>query len=187
MKKYKEFLQKLMKIELFTGGIIIIIMVSLMCMEIVMRYFVNRPIVWVQEFVIFLFILITALGASVAVKTKSHIEIDTVILLFPKKSVKYINVIASLGMLAALVFLLVQLPTSMRIQNMSTTSSLPINFPRGYYYSMPLMLSVIGMFISKAYYFYYEIKVMLGHEVGKDIEIKHVDHIQGIDVEMEEI
>ena len=187
MKRYKCFLQKWMKAELFIGGIIILVLVSLMCMEIVMRYFLNSPIVWVQEFVIFLFILITAIGASVAVKTQSHIAIDTVLLLFPKKAVEVINVIASVGMLASLVVLMVYLPKTMSIQNMSTTSSLPLNFPRGYYYSLPVLLSVIGMFIGQLYHLYYEVQIVLGHEVVDDIEIKHIDHVRGIDVEMEEI
>lgn len=187
MNKYRDFLKGMMKWELIIGGMIVVVLVVLMCSEIVMRYFLNRPLIWVQEFVIFLFIMATSIGASIAVKTKSHIEIDTIIRLLPDSVVRILDVFGSVIVLGCLVFLMVKLPDAMRVQNMSSTSSLLINFPRGYYYSFPILLSVFGMFVSKVYYFFFDVKRMLGYQVSDDYDAGLAKNVKGLDAQKEEL
>jgi hypothetical protein len=40
---------------------------------------------------------------------------------------------------------------------------LPINFPKGFYYSLPILVSVVGMIAGKLYYLVYEIGELFGH------------------------
>lgn len=187
MKYFRSLLRFFMSLELAIGALLVVMIVILISMEIIMRYFVGNPIVWVQEFVLYLFIVITALGASVAIKTNSHIEIDTIVRLLPQKALNIVNVVVSLIILGSLLFLANKLPAAIKIQNMSKTSSLPINFPRGYYYSMPILVSVWGMIISKLYYFYYEIRELIGLENSEDYNLELPQLISEPDLPIEDV
>lgn len=171
MTKVKWFLKGLMKVEMIIGGLLVISIVLFMCTEIVMRYIFESPIIFIQEFVTFLFIVITALGASVGMKSFCHITIDTLVRLLSERMQIFFKVLASVLMCVCFIFLITKLPGIIRTQNMSKTSSLPINFPRGYYYSLPILYSVIVMLITNLYYLYYFILEMIGRSVTDEFWI----------------
>lgn len=57
-------------------------------MQIVYRYVLLKPIPWAEEVARYLFVWISFLGAGVAVKNKSHVGVEFVINLLPKKTTK---------------------------------------------------------------------------------------------------
>ena len=59
MRSVKKVLEKIMAAEVVIGGLLIILMVGIMVLEVIMRYIFNNSIIWVQEFVIMVFIWIT--------------------------------------------------------------------------------------------------------------------------------
>ncbi|HCM27750.1 MAG: hypothetical protein A2Z99_16455 [Treponema sp. GWB1_62_6] len=162
MKIVKGFLQGAMRVQLAVGAVLALYIIAVMVTEIVMRYVFNNSIIWIQESVMLAFIWITALGASCALITDSHVKIDTFSRALPPRAQKFLKVFVSLVVMACLVFLAATLPKSIRIQNKSRTASLPINFPKGYYYSLPILFSVAGMMIAKLYYLFYEIRDLFG-------------------------
>ena len=59
-------------------------------MQIIYRYVLLQPISWAEEVARYLFVWISFLGAGIAVKNKSHVGVEFVIKLFPKKITKII-------------------------------------------------------------------------------------------------
>jgi len=158
----KKCLEGLMRVELVAGAFLAIYIIGVMVVEIVMRYIFNNSIIWIQESVMLAFIWVTALGATCALMTESHIMIDTLIRFFPERARRVLKVLISLAVIACLIFLASTLPVAINIQNKSKTASLPINFKKGYYYSLPILVSVWGMLAAKLYYLVYEIRDALG-------------------------
>ena len=171
MNHLKEALKAIMRVQLAVGAVLALYIISVMVLEIVMRYVFNNSIIWIQESVMLAFIWITALGASCALITGSHVKIDTFSRSLPPGAQKFLKVFVSLLVMACLVFLASTLPKSIQIQNKSSTASLPINFPKGYYYSFPILFSVAGMMMAKLYYLFYEIRDLLGLAVPLDYAI----------------
>jgi len=168
VKIVKKMLEEIMKVEVVIAACLVIAMVSIMVLEVIMRYVFNNSLVWVQEFAILLFIWITMLGASASSMSKGHITITTFSQFISGKWKNILEIIISLIIFGVLIYLLLTLPRSIIIQNKTATSSMPINIAKGHYYSTPLFLAVILMFITEVYYFYYEILTLFGKPIPDD-------------------
>ena len=89
-----------------SGGIILITMVGV-CLNVIMRYFFNRPIVGADEVTGYLLLYVTFLGTAWLLKDEGHVAVDFIVLkLRPRKQI-FLNVVTSMiGMIisAALVW-----------------------------------------------------------------------------------
>lgn len=168
MKYIKRILEEIMRLELLVAGFMLIAMVVVMIAEVVMRYVFNNSIVWVQEFVILLFIWITMLGGSAASMTKTHVTITTFSQYLSKKGKLGLQIMVSLVIIGVLLYLVMNLPASIAIQNKTRTSSMPINIAKGHYYSSPLLFAAILMLITEFYYIYYEVRMLFKKPVSDD-------------------
>ncbi|MDP1531176.1 MAG: TRAP transporter small permease [Rhodoferax sp.] len=182
MKPVKSLLRVVGQAELAIGAMLAIYIILIMVIEIVMRYIFNNSIIWVQETVMLAFIWITCLGASVAMMTESHISITTLTHALTPGVQKVLKVIVSLAVLGCLLFLAYTLPAAIANQNRTLTSSLPINFPRGMYYSLPIMVSVLIMIVTRLYYLVFEVRTCLGLTNPKDYGIDLVSSSKQEDV-----
>jgi len=168
MKKVKNILENIMSAEVLIGAFLVIVMVFIMVMEVIMRYIFNNPIIWVQEFVIMMFIWITMLGGSAALMMKTHVTITTFSQFFSDRWKTILQLLVSLIIIGVLIYLSMTLPDSIKIQNKTRTSSMPINIAKGHYYSTPLLIAVILMLLTQFYYVYFEVKMLLGKAVPED-------------------
>lgn len=172
MKYLKRTLEDLMNIEIWICGFMIIIMVLVMTIEIIMRYIFNSSLIWVQEFAIGEFIWIVALCGNIALMLQNHITIKTYSQFISEKRKIYLRFIPDIIVFLAILYMLLNLPGSIYIQNRTRTSALPINISKGIYYSVPLFFSSIVMLITQLYYFYYHILAILGKSEQVDYELK---------------
>jgi TRAP-type C4-dicarboxylate transport system permease small subunit len=172
MSQLKRLLEAIMKLELLIGALLIITMVGIMVLEVIMRYIFNNSIIWVQEFVIMIFIWITMLGASAASMTKTHVTITTFSQKLPPRWKTALQVLVSLVIIAVLIYLLQTLPATIAIQNKTKTSSMPLNIGKGHYYSTPLLIAAILMFVTQLYYLFYDISILLGRKVPEDFPLQ---------------
>ncbi|MEA5106504.1 MAG: TRAP transporter small permease [Sphaerochaeta associata] len=172
MRHVKRMLELIMGVELLIGGLLIIAMVAIMVLEVIMRYLFNNSIIWVQEFVIMIFIWMVMLGGSAASMTKTHVTITTFSQRLPGKWKVVLQVFVSLIVLAVLFYLLQTLPASISIQNKTKTSSMPLNIGKGHFYSTPLFVAVILMSITELYYLFYEVCLLLGKDIPEDYALK---------------
>lgn len=66
----------LSKVQYFFLILIFVTMITIMIAQVFWRYFLELPLTWSEEIARYLFIIVTYLGASIAVYEKSHIEIN---------------------------------------------------------------------------------------------------------------
>jgi TRAP-type C4-dicarboxylate transport system permease small subunit len=59
-------------------------MLAIMLAQVIWRYFLEMPLTWSEEIARYLFVVVTYLGAAIAIAEKSHIEINITDLIFDK-------------------------------------------------------------------------------------------------------
>ncbi len=64
--------------------VMFIVLLALMLIQVVYRYFLELPLPWTEEMARYVFVIVTYLGASIAVSNNSHIEINVRDLLLDK-------------------------------------------------------------------------------------------------------
>ncbi len=82
----------LVNLDLILAGACFIILVAITFAGVWMRYFFGNPFVWQEEIQLWLFLWIAFFGGSAAFRSKSHIEIEMVVEMFPEKVQKIIQV-----------------------------------------------------------------------------------------------
>lgn len=75
-------------------ALLIFIMLAV-CAEIVMRYFLNAPILWVVEISEVILLYITFLGAAWLLRREGHVRIDMLLTRLPPKPQVLLNIITS--------------------------------------------------------------------------------------------
>ena len=63
-------------IETRITGIFFFLMLVLLFIQVVCRYYLHLPLAWVEELIRYIFICVCYLGCAVAVKDRAHIEIN---------------------------------------------------------------------------------------------------------------
>ncbi|MGE5379711.1 MAG: TRAP transporter small permease [Methylocystaceae bacterium] len=76
MEKLEKFTNKLMAIELWITTPVFLIMLTLMLVQVVCRYFLQIPTPWLEEVCRFLFIASIFWGAAIATGERTLIEIN---------------------------------------------------------------------------------------------------------------
>jgi TRAP-type C4-dicarboxylate transport system permease small subunit len=61
-----------------------LVLLSLMLIQVIYRYFLELPLPWSEEIARYVFVIVTYLGASIAISENSHIEINVRDLLLGK-------------------------------------------------------------------------------------------------------
>jgi TRAP-type C4-dicarboxylate transport system permease small subunit len=76
------------------GGLLIFATVGT-CIDVLLRYSVNRPISWMLEITEYTMLYIPFLGAAFVLKEDGHIRIDLVLTFLGERSRGWLNVVAS--------------------------------------------------------------------------------------------
>ena len=90
--------------ELLTAIFFILLCLSV-TVQVIARYFFNLAFGWGEELPIFLFLWVSFLAAAIAYRDGSHLSVDFIVALFPKKvrfAIYYINLVLSLGFVLTL-------------------------------------------------------------------------------------
>jgi TRAP-type C4-dicarboxylate transport system permease small subunit len=125
-------------------------MTSLVFVSVLFRYVLNRPLAWTEELASLLFAWLTFVGAYVGFRTRSHIRIDTLMVLFPPAVRRTIGNCVDLCVLALLALFIWQ-------GFMLTRTTWSLEFPaleisRGYLYvSLPIgaCLMVLAILLAR--------------------------------------
>jgi len=104
----KHALRILQNLDLIIAGIALTVLIFITFFGVIMRYFVAKPFVWQEELQIICFVWITFMAAGAAFRTGSHVAIDIVVDLFPKKIQKIVDVLIYLTVVLVLLYLIVQ-------------------------------------------------------------------------------
>lgn len=89
-------------LDLVIGGTCLALLIILTTIGVVARYGLNRPLAWMEEVQMLLFIWMSFFGSSLAFRYGNHIAIEVVVEMFPVRGQKIINVINTILVLAVL-------------------------------------------------------------------------------------
>lgn len=92
------------RIETFVGVVMMLIIVGMVFVGAVTRYF-GRPIIWSVDLAQLLFIWVCMFGADAALKNKAHVGVDMLVRYFPAKLQKLIVLATYLLCMAFLAFM----------------------------------------------------------------------------------
>ena len=106
--KPKKLLNKLVNLDLIVAGAALGILIAYTFIAVIMRYFVNRPITWGEEFQLLCIVIIVFFGAGAGFRTGSHVAIDFVVDLLPWKTQKAIVVVMYVLSMVIMVYFFIQ-------------------------------------------------------------------------------
>jgi len=104
----KRILSKLQNIDVAIAGVVLGILIIYTFFAVIMRYFINRPIYWGEEFQLICIITIVFFGAGAGFRTGSHIAIDFLVDLLPLKLQKVITVVIYILSIVVMVYFFMQ-------------------------------------------------------------------------------
>jgi TRAP-type C4-dicarboxylate transport system permease small subunit len=104
----RKKLEKILNFDLFISCTAMAVLILLTFGAVVMRYFINRPIIWGEEVQLFCIVLVVFFGAGAGFRTGSHVAIDIVVDLLPKKVQRVIEIIIYIISLFVLIYFLYQ-------------------------------------------------------------------------------
>ena len=80
----------------FLGGVIIIFTMIAVCSEVVRRYFLNRPIIWVSEITEISLLFIAFLGTAWVLKKEGHVKVDILLIHLSSRIQALFGIISSI-------------------------------------------------------------------------------------------
>lgn len=106
LKKYSKLLDFIEKIEKILLTVTVGAMIVIMLYQVILRYIFRNSNAWSEELVGYLFVLDVMLGASIAIRRNSHLQIDMLINRFPPKVKSVFTIVATVVGIVFLCFLL---------------------------------------------------------------------------------
>lgn len=169
LPRYKRLLEGIGSAERGLGIALILYMVAAISVQVFTRYALGRPIAWVEESATYAFIWMSFVGASVGLKEGRHILIATFGAHLPPRLAAGLRTLVWSLVLLTLTILVVQGWKVMGVEGRSSTISLPIELPRSWFYSLPLMLSAASMTFTALYLLAQELPVIAGRPRMADL------------------
>ena len=77
MKRFLDVVNNITMVFAYISGALVVVMMVIMVFDVVMRHVLNRPTIWADEVSCFLLVGVSFLGAAYALKTDSHVRIET--------------------------------------------------------------------------------------------------------------
>lgn len=133
----KTFTDKLFNgVQLLLGGMLAI-MIALVFLNVVLRFFFNSGLVWSEEVSRYVFVYVIYLGAIVAMKENAHLGVDTFIKNCPEK-LKWLLFVLGRIIIIAVMAILFKGSLAMVIQS-STAKAAATGLPLSVVYGIGLL------------------------------------------------
>lgn len=137
LKKYSAFLDQLDKLLLVILAVLSAAMILVILYQVVLRYCFSAANVWAEELARFMFVWVTMLGASVAIRRNVHLRVDLVVD-FLKPRPRFILQIITYTMILLFLIYLCRLGVDLMSRTMINKSAglrIPMAYP---YAAIPL-------------------------------------------------
>ncbi|ADC52296.1 C4-dicarboxylate transport system (permease small protein) (plasmid) [Alkalihalophilus pseudofirmus OF4] len=121
-------------IEEFLLVVLSIVMVTLIGMQVFMRYIMSSSLPWSEELARYCFIWLVYIGISYGVKRQRHIKVDVVLLLLKDKAKVLLGIMANILFLGFAIFVVIYgYDLSQRLLQFGQTAT-SVNIPMGFIY-----------------------------------------------------
>ena len=158
LRGYSKFLDVLEKVEKAILAVTVGIMVIIIAYQVIMRYIFAHANSWSEELARYLFIYDVMIGAAIAIRRNSHLQIDILINLMKPKVRTILTIIATLAGMVFMVFLLSYSIT------MSAGLGIPMSIP---YSCMPV--GIVLMLLTSIEVLFKNISALRG--AGKEAQV----------------
>ena len=134
------------RVELTAACAMLIVIVSLICLQIVLRA-AAAPLGWAEEAGSYVFLWMIFLGAAAAHKQFLHIRIsllDGLGKTTRRTAIRFANLVV----IVVCAIILWHARGVIRMESNSMTTSLPVDLPRAWFYSVPLTYTAFSMLVT---------------------------------------
>ncbi|MCY4034418.1 MAG: TRAP transporter small permease subunit [Hyphomicrobiales bacterium] len=157
MKSARRFVRLVLfwigRVEMVIAAVVLIGIVGMIVAQVLLNAGLGNPITWEQEAGAYGLVWLTFIGASIGLKQMRHVTIVSFVGKLAPRPRYVVRAAVFACMLWALYILLRELLPIMMIESRSTTIALPIDLPRSYFFSVPLMASCILMTLTTLLFF----------------------------------
>lgn len=136
---------RLGQVEMVIAAAILLGIVLMIVVQVLLNAGLGNPITWEQEGGAYALVWLTFIGASIGLKQMRHVTIVSFVGKLPPRLRSAIRAAVFFGLLWTLYILIRELSPIMSIEARSMTVALPIDLPRSYFFSVPLMVSCVLM------------------------------------------
>ena len=163
LKGYSKFLDVLEKVEKAILAITVAIMIIIITYQVIMRYVFANANSWSEELARYLFIYDVMIGAAMAIRRNSHLQIDILINLMKPKARILLSIVATLAGMVFIGFLFAYSITLVQTgaRTMSAGLGIPMSIP---YACMPIGL--VLMFLTSIEFIFKNIEEL--RALGKE-------------------
>jgi C4-dicarboxylate transporter DctQ subunit len=103
MKKLMTLFDRVVDGMIFLAGVILVFIMLSVCMEVILRYFLNRPQMWVTEVTEVLLLYITFLGTTWLLRQEGHVKVDIILNRLKPKTLALLGIFSSaIGILVSI-------------------------------------------------------------------------------------
>ncbi|MEF2554294.1 TRAP transporter small permease [Aurantimonas sp. A2-1-M11] len=113
--------------------------------QVVSRYLFDLPLIWVEELATYSFIWATFLGASLALKYRRHVNIETVVATLGPRRQALFRATHAVIILTILAVLAPSIWAAIDIEMRRSTISLPVDIPAAWFFSVPFMVAATSL------------------------------------------
>ena len=104
LKRLARIMERVEGILATIAMVILTLIIFSVCLEIIMRYFLNRPLVWVVELTEYALLYVTFLGAAWLLKEGGHVRVDVVLNFMSRRwQTRWALFSSALGLLVSLI------------------------------------------------------------------------------------
>ncbi|MEM7442665.1 MAG: TRAP transporter small permease subunit [Pseudomonadota bacterium] len=134
-------LRRIGQVEMVVAAMILMGIVAMIVAQVLLNAGLGNPITWELEAGAYGLVWLTFLGASIGLKYMRHVTIASFVGKLPIRLGSAVRAVTFALMLWTLYVLIRELSPIMEIEARSMTVALPIELPRSYFFSVPLMIS----------------------------------------------
>lgn len=149
-------------VEILVAALILTGIVLMIVVQVALNMGLGNPLTWEQEAGSYALVWLTFLGASIALKQMRHVTIVSFVGLLPPRARAVVRALVFALMLWTLYVLMRELFPIMRIEARASTVALPIDLPRAYFFSVPLLLASGLMSLTVLLYFIEAVLTVFG-------------------------
>lgn len=150
----------LANLDAVVTGITLVTCVVMANLNVLFRYFLNAPLRWGEEFITSLFVWTVFIGSAYAHRTHSHLGVDILVNLFPKRLKTVVQDVISIAEFLILIMLTIisaqycyhlvysrsgaldiALTEMLRIPKVYTAIAVPLGFALSTYHSIRFLLT----------------------------------------------
>jgi TRAP-type C4-dicarboxylate transport system permease small subunit len=95
MKTLMAWFDRIVDGMIFLAGVILVFIMLSVCLEVILRYFLNRPQMWVTEVTEVLLLYITFLGTTWLLRQEGHVKVDIILNRLKPKTLALLGILSS--------------------------------------------------------------------------------------------